>query len=210
MPTGYTADIAQDISFEQFVWNCARAFGALVMMRDDPQGTPIPERFEPSPYYAESVKKDAAELARLQSLTKEQASAECTAAYMREVEAYEKRRAEKRELREKYLRMLAKVKGWQPPTEEHVGLREFMEKQISESIDWDCSTKYDTPPAAKSTEAWLADAIERARKSLAYSQKSYAEEVERTEGRNNWLKALRESVPPPAASLPEGKEPRHG
>jgi hypothetical protein len=195
MPTGYTADIAKGISFEEFVWNCARAFGALVLMRDDPQGAPIPERLEPSPYYAESVKKDEAELARLHSLTKEQANAECLAAYQRQMESYNQRRTERRELREKYLRMLAKVKEWTPPTPKHAGLREFMEKQITQSIEWDCSDKYDRPPICRSTEAWLADSIEKARQSLTRSQQSHAEEVERTESRNRWLAALRESVP---------------
>jgi hypothetical protein len=199
MSTGYTAHIKDGITFNRFVWNCARAFGALVMMRDDPQGTPIPERFEPSPYYAESAQKDAAELARLQSLTKEQASAECLAAYQRELEAYHQRRADKRDLREKYLRMLAKAKEWQPPTPEHVGLRDFMVQQITESIEWDCSEKYDTAPVCKSTDAWLADSIERARQSLVRSEQSHAEEVERTESRNRWLQALRESVPPEAS-----------
>ena len=47
MPTGYTAPIKDGISFNDFMWGCARAFGALIMMRDDPPGTPIPERFEP-------------------------------------------------------------------------------------------------------------------------------------------------------------------
>lgn len=50
MPTGYTAAITdKDISFEQFVWDCARAFGALVLQRDDAIGSPI-KLPEPSPY----------------------------------------------------------------------------------------------------------------------------------------------------------------
>lgn len=199
MPTGYTADIKDGITFNRFVWNCARAFGALVILRDEPTGAPIPERFEPSSYYADSAKKDEAELARLHSLTKEQASAECLAAYQREQGDYNQRRAEKRDLREKYLRMLAKAKEWKPPTPEHAGLRDFMVQQITESIEWDCSDKYDRLPACKSTDAWLADGIEHTRKSLARSQQSYTEEVERTESRNRWLQELRNSVPPEAA-----------
>lgn len=52
MPTGYTANVPDGITFEQFVWQCARGMGALVMMRDEPTGAPIPERFEPSDYNA--------------------------------------------------------------------------------------------------------------------------------------------------------------
>ena len=36
MPTGYTHELheGEEISFEKFVMSCARAFGALVLMRD--------------------------------------------------------------------------------------------------------------------------------------------------------------------------------
>ena len=34
--TGYTSKIAQDITFKDFVMSCARAFGALVTLRDKP------------------------------------------------------------------------------------------------------------------------------------------------------------------------------
>jgi len=38
MPTGYTTDIynGKDVSFRDFALNCARAFGACIMQRDDP------------------------------------------------------------------------------------------------------------------------------------------------------------------------------
>ena len=38
MPTGYTLDLynGKDITFEEFVLKCARAFGALIDMRDEP------------------------------------------------------------------------------------------------------------------------------------------------------------------------------
>lgn len=197
MPTGYTADIAKDISFEEFVWSCARGFGALVMMRDEPHGAPIPARFEPSPYYAKAVEEAKAKLAHLRGLTLEQASAECLAEHQRDLTRWTERGNERRELREKYLRMLTKVKNWQPPTPDHAGLREFMEKQISESIDWDCSDKYDTRPEPKTTSAWLTVSIAKAERELSRAEDSLREEIERVESRNGWLQALRDSVPYP-------------
>lgn len=200
MPTGYTSDIKDGISFEQFVWTCARGFGALVLMRDEPLGAPIPARFEPSPYYAESVTKAETALAKFRALTTEQASAECVAEHQAALQSWAQRCEEKKALREKYLRMLAKVKEWQPPTPEHVGLRDFMVQQLTDSMDWDCSTKYDTRPEAMTTEAWLAAVIQRAERDLERAKESLREEIERTEGRNQWLKALRESVPYPNAA----------
>lgn len=48
MPTGYTADVQSGkvTDFAEYAMNCARAFGALVLMRDDPSDADIPERFE--------------------------------------------------------------------------------------------------------------------------------------------------------------------
>lgn len=52
MPTGYTSPLyeGKEISFEQFALRCARNFGALVMMREEPLDTPIPEKFNPCEY----------------------------------------------------------------------------------------------------------------------------------------------------------------
>jgi hypothetical protein len=56
MPTGYTAPIADGMTFEQFALGCARAFGALVTMRDEPSDAPIPERLEPdTPFVAAPI-----------------------------------------------------------------------------------------------------------------------------------------------------------
>ena len=65
MPTGYTAAVKDGITFEQFAWSCARAFGALIDMRDSPTGAPIPQRFEPSQYNAVEAEKASAEIERL-------------------------------------------------------------------------------------------------------------------------------------------------
>lgn len=201
MPTGYTAAIKDGISFEQYVWSCARGMGALVMMRDEPSGAPIPERFEPSPFYAEKVVTARAELSRLKSLTREQASAEADAAFQRALAAHDKGIAEATELLNKYNTILAKVVEWNPPTADHNGFKAFMLEQLHSSIKFDCGTDYyeKNPPERKSTDGWHAIAVAEAERSLAYYEKAQAEEIECTESRNAWLKALRESVPQPAA-----------
>lgn len=58
MPTGYTADIQNDITFQQFALNCACAFGACISLRDEPAGTQIQEVFEPDiKYYDKNIEK---------------------------------------------------------------------------------------------------------------------------------------------------------
>lgn len=41
MPSGYTSIITNEkCTFEDFAWGCARAFGPLIMQRDDSLGLP--------------------------------------------------------------------------------------------------------------------------------------------------------------------------
>ena len=58
MPTGYTDRIYRGVetSFRTFMLECARGFGALVHLRDEP-GAPIPDVIPPSDYYAVALAK---------------------------------------------------------------------------------------------------------------------------------------------------------
>jgi hypothetical protein len=196
MPTGYTAAIKDGISFEKFVWTCARAFGALVTMRDDSMDTPIPQAFTPSPYCAEALAKAQAELTRLKAMTTREVSAACAADYAHGMKRYGERIAESHALHEQYTAMLAKVKAWTPPTPEHQCMKDFMAEQLVTSIRCDCGTEYITEPMKRTPEEWHAAAVESAEKDVAYYERNVADENERVAERNAWLAALRESVPP--------------
>lgn len=54
MPTGYTAAIKDGITFQEYALSCARAFGALISMREESSDAPIPDALEMSPYYQTS------------------------------------------------------------------------------------------------------------------------------------------------------------
>ena len=196
MPTGYTADIAQGIGFDQFVWNCARAFGALIMLRDEPAGAAIPERFEPSTSYQKWIGEARAEVARLEALTGDEIGIAAAGAYEVALASWRKREAGADALRAKYEAMLAKVLEWKP-NPMHESLQQFMADQIRESIRFDCSGS--TQPVQQEAAAWLAGQLEHHRRMLGRYEQMHLEEVARTEERNQWLKVLRESVPPPAA-----------
>lgn len=47
----------ENFTFPEFAMRCARNFGALIMMRDEPLDAPIPEKFEPSGYYKKEYEK---------------------------------------------------------------------------------------------------------------------------------------------------------
>src|SRR5690349_4914266 len=139
MPTGYTAAITKDMPLETFVWLCARAFGALVTMRDDPMDAPIPQKLEPSAHYRDSLERARKRLLEVQAWTPEDALADLVRRREQEDANMAKYRAEREETRRGYVRMLSLVEAWQPPTPDHWELKKFMLEQITGSIKFDCT-----------------------------------------------------------------------
>lgn len=195
MPTGYTADIKDGITFEQYAMNCARAFGALISMRDESSDNPIPEQFKPSDYHEEALKTAKAELKKLEAMP----LSEAVRIAVKYNESKENQRlkaiAERRSLKEKYQAMLDSAVSWQPPTDDHKDLHKFMVDQIEKSIEYDCSGDfYAKPEKQLSGKEWLSQQTERAKENIAYHRKGQAEEIARTDSRNAWLQSLRESL----------------
>lgn len=91
MPTGYTHEVqsGEVTDFPTFTMQCARAFGALIMMRDDPSDAQIPEQFEPSDYNRRARERAVAELQRLQNLTWDEIGAAARADYDAAVRCWE-------------------------------------------------------------------------------------------------------------------------
>src|SRR6185295_16376160 len=190
MPTGYTDAIKDGIDFRTFAMNCARAFGACVILRDETGGgEKIPEAFEPSDYHVKALTESRKELAELEALDDAACERRASASW----KAAEDRRQENirktAELRVKYEAMLACVNGWTPPTPEHIGLRDFMRSQIAESIDFDCRPLWPDEEPKISGAEWRTRELKNIRRSIAYHEAENAKEIERTNQRNAWIAA---------------------
>ena len=91
--------------------------------------------------------------------------------------------------------MLDKVQKWVPPTDDHKELKRFMIYQVAQSMESDCDISYHSnEPEIGTGKQWLEKEITKTQKDLNYYSKEYSREVERVEKRNQWLKALRESL----------------
>lgn len=196
MPTGYTADIKDGISFETYALNCARAFGACVTLRDEPGGGErIPDSFEPSDYHAKAAEAARAELAVLDAMTPE----ECARAASKDYDDTETSRVMRlkhnEDRRSAYEAMLAQVNAWTPPTPDHVEYHKFMREQIEQSIDADCNSSYDRTPTKRVTgEQWAATRREELVRNIEYHGQEHAQEVRRAEQRTAWIQALKGSL----------------
>ncbi len=193
MATGYTHKIADGISFNEFVMSCARAFGALVTMKDEDADAKIPV-FEASSYHVEAIKAAKTGLAKMEAMSESKATTEARKAHKATLDAnlVGVRKAEY--LKKQYQGMLNHVKNWHPPTTEHQGLKDFMAEQITTSISHDCDTSYYKDPCLLTGKAWKRKQIKRFRWDLDYHTKENAEDIERTSGRNDWVRELQESL----------------
>jgi hypothetical protein len=195
MPTAYTAGVADGsvTTFREFALTCARAMGACIMLRDEPLAADIPE-FEPSDYNAKAIEETRLKIAELESMDCEQANAAAEADYSTQLESYDKRMADKRAQKARYEAMLVEARAFNPPTPDHANFKEYMIKQLVDSIDFDCCEEYCTPPTKKSGPDWLRLSLEDAYRSMAHHTKSDREERERTADRNRWVRKLKEAL----------------
>lgn len=197
MPTGYTDAISKGIDFPQFTMRCARAFGALVMMRDEPTGAKIPI-FRPSTYSRDQLKATKKQFDRIKKMrvgTALEVAAKKAEEDLRVGhEQYEKTVAERDGLKAKYEDMLNHVHAWEPPTPDHEELKKFMVQQIEESIKFDCSLDYITDPELKTPEETFYLQLKQLTRDTDYHSKQWAEEQERTRHRNLWVNALVKSL----------------
>ncbi len=202
MPTGYTACIGdKDATFEEFAWGCARAFGAPVMMRDDPRDAPVPDSFVESDYHSESIKKARTRLVELQGMDDAACDASAASEHSESVKVRAECDAKDRALDDRYRAMLAKVEKWQPPTSDHDGLKRFMAEQIESSIKFDCGHVWE-PPVKLTGAAWREEQIAKCTRDLEYHAREARKESTRNAERNAWVKALRDSVPHPPKGTP--------
>jgi len=195
MPTGYTCGVQDGTitDFRDFALQCARAFGANVLMRDEPMDKPI-EEYQPSDFYKKRLDEANRMLSTIRAMTDEECENSAQEEYRKAVEYYRSCIIDRYEQKNRYNAMLEHVKAWEPPTPDHANLKEFMEGQLKDSIDHDCRTAYLTIPVKKNGKQWRAEQIERLERTIPSYRKSYQEEIDRTNDRNEWNRKLIESL----------------
>lgn len=198
MPTGYTAPIyeGQDLSLSEYAQRCARAFGALVSLRDEPLSNSIPDKVEPSTFYdgmLSKVQKEYDEFLQ-NPPTIAFAEAEYEKLIAKEIENMARHNAKAKDLELRYRVLLDKVSAWQPPTPEHAGLKSFMIRQLELSIEGDCIII--DKPHIPDKDDFVNDIIsgESLKKRLAHYKDSAAKENSNIEEKNLWIKQLKDSL----------------
>ncbi len=195
MATGYTVQIEEGITFKEFVLICARAFGACISMRDDPIGKEIPNEIVPSTYHLKEIESAKNKIQLLSNLSLIELTKEAKLKFKKDIDYYNESIKKNKELKEKYENMLCKVNMWNPPTKDHVNLKEFMIKQIEDSIQFDCyAEKYMEKPILQTGKEWFAEQMELVKRDLQYHVKENEKEIKRCKERTKWIQDLKNSL----------------
>jgi hypothetical protein len=198
MPTGYTAPIKDGITFKQFALQCARAFGACIMMRDEPSNAEIPDEFKPDNYAHNAMLEAQKRMDKVKKMTDAQCAKESKKEYSQAAKYHNDKIKEDAELEVKYETMLAEVEKWTPPTPDHQGMKKFMREQITDSIKFDCGSNYHHERLAElrqlSANEWRQKEVEKCLEEIQRNARSQREENDRSAQRTAWVKNLRDSL----------------
>lgn len=196
MPTGYTAILMdRGQTFPEFIMGCARAFAALIEMRDSPNDAPIPDKFEPSDYHAKRLIESREALAKLKAMTEVEREAFGRAKKVADMERLEQWLEKDRAQNKRLEVMASQVHAWTPPTSDHQGLKDFMLQQISISknnldyIQTELFQATDRPASA-----YYVAALSEAARSIKRHTEEHDKECERAKSRTEWLQQLRASI----------------
>jgi len=198
MPTGYTSKIyeGEDVSGKEFIMTCARAFGALIEMRDEPLDARIPEELKVDTYHEKQLERSKQELDKYKNMSIEEAQKLVDKNYKKRIEENNKYYKEKLELKDRYEKVLVEVEAWKLPSPDHQSLKNYAIDQLNKSIDFDCSgiENYEKEIKKETPEEYIQLKIDKCLWDIEYHQREWDNEVKRVNERNLWIKQLRNSL----------------
>jgi hypothetical protein len=203
MTTGYTAGIIDGTTktFQDFAKQCVRAFGAAIHMKEDDMKEEYKPR-TPDDYYTKALQKSKEDLERAENLT----DGELVEMRKTELEKtrahYVKTIAERKVAVKRIKEFLVKAEEFEPPTEEHVGIKEFMIEQLNTTLDFDGNFEFSEQELTKTEmELQNIDAnavrfglIEDAKRSIEYNLKKHQENIKSCADSNKWVERFLEAI----------------
>jgi hypothetical protein len=196
MATGYTYNVVEGktTEFKDFLLQCARAFGACIMQRDD-DITEHPKLSFVDDYHLNCWKQAKENLERAESESLERFTERKKISIKKKHDYLVEYEKEKQIQKDRLEKMLESVRAWTPPTADHENLKSFMIDQLKETMRYDGNVNpvpeidYDQDYAQLREEH-----IQYLKRDVEYHYNKYIEEVETVTKRNEWIAKLYESV----------------
>lgn len=185
MPSFYTATIGEGATFKDFFLRCSRAF-----LHDE--GDPIASRRRDVKYHEEKMLASANRLLEFLSPSEEERQEQFQQYLEVTGKVNEEIRATRENAKARYEAMLAQVNAWEPPIPEMDSLKEFMQNQISQSIEHDCR-EY-SADTVFTFEAWEDWQISSAQRDIEYHKKEWKRTEDLLQKAIRYIEALEKVV----------------
>jgi hypothetical protein len=198
MPTGYTYQVqsGEVKSEKDFILHCAEQFGALAPRRDENFSMNKFRKYVPEDsYYVKKYKEAKDGLLKFKLMSDNTIRNEIINNYNKKIKDNKDYKKKLQQERNRYITMLSKVENWNPPTQEHAGLKRFCIEQLTESIKFDCSSDYvpDIPKpnvTKQGIDIYRDRYIEEYEKDIKYYKDKANDEIEKAKERNAWIEQL--------------------
>jgi hypothetical protein len=200
MATGYTYMIIKDKkepTFQEFAFKCMQAFSWV--FRDNnltieeviaKEGNL--EKMTDDNYYSNELKATQKELKKLLKMTDKQFANLVDKEYKQKIKVYNEKMAEQTENIRRLNVKIKEVEAWNPPTENHVAIKEFMLEQLKMTID---SETYDiNKPIAISVDEYKKTEIDKCTAEIKYYQEKIEAEHDRINHNNLWTRTFLQSI----------------
>jgi hypothetical protein len=202
VPTGYTAYIENgDITTgKDFLKLCLRNFGVAINMRDEPLSKPVPNQFEPNPYYKKDYEETVEVRNKYRQMTFEEAKKELIEKHKKDIESTRKSLDKYIAEDERYMKVRNEIEKWIPPTSEHENVKKFALNQIDISLNTDireyCNNELnkDLDISDEAVYSYMNDVNEFYENDVARAYKRWQEELKRTADKNMWMKQFLDSL----------------
>lgn len=198
MPTGYTASIKEKgFTFKDYALLCARNFGALIHMRDEPFSNPIVKP-ELSTWYYDKLKEVQEEYNDFKESSIDQLKEKFKEEVNDKIKSYTKRCDEANALLKEYNKFLKEAYNYIPPNDNFYNYKKFMIEQLEMSIKGDCNIDYYLKEIKKLKEIDFEDWYEEKIKKYLWDIERYTKEQKNEEERNKksseWIDQLIDSL----------------
>ena len=194
MPDLYTAGIynGEEITLNEFLLSCAKTCSPLRHQREEPISSPLRLR-EEGAFYTENLRRAEANLERFQNMTLEEATKEVEEQYNYVLGVSERRKAEKEQLKKRYLKMLRQVEAWEPPTPAHEEIKQSGIESLKSSIAFDCKDSL-FPIEKEDPQDYITFGLQQAKDEIAYYKDSAEREKKSVAEDNKWILELMKSL----------------
>lgn len=197
MPTGYTAKLmSEGQTFREFALTCARNFGACICLRDHPMDVlPTEDNINGDSYYKKRKSELDELLLNLRAMTPAEFSAHGEALKKTRLEQYKNSLAAQRAEIKKVADMREQVAQWNPPTDDHEGLKAFMLQQLNLSLEDDGFYVKQIRQLEELSGVRVAQIeLESAEENLKRCEDALKREDKNARSSKMWIRALTESL----------------